>query len=60
MTVNQQNAAESLLAIPAGTPIYEPDAIHRVTLQFANQHDAIVFWEIMRALCGDRVEKRPV
>jgi hypothetical protein len=31
--------------VPAGTVIYEPDPIHRVTLQFATAEDAIVFYE---------------
>ena len=31
--------------VPPGTVVYEPDAINRVTLQFATANDAIVFFE---------------
>ena len=58
MTGNERNAAEALLAIPGGTVIYAPDDIHRVTLQFDKQEDAIVFFEIMCALTGARLVKR--
>jgi hypothetical protein len=39
--------------IPAGTRIYAPDGIHRVTLQFANENDAIVFYEWVLSLDAD-------
>ena len=39
-----------LLIIPEGTLLYEPDAIHRVTLQFPDEDSAIVFYEWLREL----------
>lgn len=45
------DGAKAVILIPPGTYLYEPDDIHRVTLQFPTQNDAIVFFEILRSLC---------
>jgi hypothetical protein len=50
LTGEQENAAHTLFTMPAGTMIYGPDAIHRVTLQFGNQQDAENFLNIL-CLC---------
>lgn len=36
---------------PPNTDIYEPDAIHRVVIQFPTENDAIVFFEWCRQIC---------
>lgn len=45
------------LRFPAGTTFWEPDDINRVTVQFPNQDDAIVFYEWLREVMR-AVERR--
>ena len=42
--------AKTMLLIPKGTNIFEPDGINQVTLMFPTQDDAIVFYEYFRQL----------
>jgi hypothetical protein len=39
--------ADKITIIPAGTVIFEPDGINRVTLMFPTENDAIVFYEMV-------------
>lgn len=42
--------SETMLVIPEGTLLYEPDGIHRVTLQFPDEDSAIIYHEWLREL----------
>jgi len=44
--------------VPKGTQIEEPDDINRVTLTFATQNDAIVFYEMLISLHNGELELR--
>jgi hypothetical protein len=47
--------------IPKGTLLYAPDEIHRVTLQFPSENDAIIFYEWVKSVTGGkRIEKLDV
>lgn len=41
-----------MLVIPAGTAIFEPNAINEVTLQFKTANDAIIFYEWLMSVLG--------
>jgi hypothetical protein len=50
--------AKTMLVIPAGTLIEEPDPLHRVTLHFPNEDAAIIFFEWARSI-GQAREVEP-
>lgn len=50
-----------MLVIPAGTAIFEPNAINEVTLQFGTANDAIIFYQwLMTVLGTTRAESEPL
>jgi len=42
----------TMVLIPVGSTIFEPDDIHQVTVQFPDKESAIVYWGWLCDLCS--------